>query len=73
MIKFRIRSRSRLWLNLAASAAFIALAIYGWDLPAETAIVFLVLCVLFLVGIIALGFVAGWLLRRFRREDESGD
>lgn len=73
MIKFRIRSRSRLWLNLAASAAFIALAIYGWDLPVETAIVFLVLCVLFLVGIIALGLVAGWLLRRFRREDESGD
>lgn len=73
MIKFRIRSRARLWLNLAASAAFIALAIYGWELPVETAIVFLVICVVFLVAIIALGMVAGWLLRRFRKTDETGD
>ena len=73
MIKFRIRNRARLWLNLAASGAFIALAIYGWELPVETAIVFLVICVVFLVAIIALGMVAGWLLRRFRREDETRD
>lgn len=73
MIKFRIRSRSRLWLNLAASAAFIALAIYGWDLPVETAIVFLVICVGFLVAIIGLGLVAGWLLRRLRKDDGPGD
>ncbi len=73
MIKFRIRSRARLWLNLAASAAFIALAIYGWELPVETAIVFLVICVVFLVAIIALGMAAGWLLRRLRKEDKTGD
>lgn len=70
MIKFRIRSRSRLWLNLTASAAFIALAIYGWDLPVETAIVFLAICVLFLVAIIALGLVAGWVLRYLRNDEE---
>lgn len=73
MIKFRIRNRARLWLNLAASAAFIALAIYGWELPVETAIVFLVICVVFLVAIIALGMAAGWLLRRLRKEDDTGD
>jgi hypothetical protein len=73
LIKFRIRSRTRLWLNLAASAAFIALAIYGWDLPVETAIGFLVICVVFLMAIIGLGVVAGWLLGRLRKEDEPGE
>jgi hypothetical protein len=73
LIKFRIRSRTRLWLNLAASAAFIALAIYGWDLPVETAIGFLVICVVFLTAIIGLGVVAGWLLGRLRKEDEPGE
>ena len=67
MIKFRIRSRARLWLNLVASGAFIALAIYGWELPIETAIVFLVICVLFLVAIIGLGLIGGWVLRKLRK------
>jgi len=67
LIKFRIRSRARLWLNLVASGAFIALAIYGWELPIETAIVFLVICVLFLVAIIGLGLIGGWVLRKLRK------
>lgn len=69
-MKFRIRGRSRLWLNLVASGAFIVLAIYGWDLPVETAIVFLVICVLSLLAIIGLGVLAGWVLRRLRRDSD---
>lgn len=67
MIKFRIRNRARIWMNLVASGAFIALAIYGWDLPVETAIAFLVICIVFLLVIVALGIVAGWLLRKLRQ------
>lgn len=67
MIKFRIRNRARIWMNLVASGAFIALAIYGWDLPVETAIAFLVICIVFLLAIVALGIVAGWLLRKLRQ------
>jgi len=67
LIKFRIRNRARIWMNLVASGAFIALAIYGWDLPVETAIAFLVICIVFLLAIVALGIVAGWLLRKLRQ------
>lgn len=70
LIKFRIRNRARLWLNIAASGAFIVLAIYGWGLTLEAAISFLVICVAFLVVIIALGMVAGWLIRLLRRNDK---
>lgn len=70
MIRFRFRNRSRLWLNIVASGAFIALAIYGWDLPVETAVAFLVICIGFLVAIIGLGLVAGWLLRLWRRRSD---
>lgn len=73
MIKFRIRSRARLWFNIAASAAFIALAIYGWGLTVETALIFLVICIVFLVAIIALGMAAGWLLRLLRKDGEPDD
>lgn len=73
MIKFRIRSRTRLWMNLAASAAFIALAIYGWDLPVETAIGFLVICVVFLLAIMGLAFFSGWILRRLRGSRETDE
>lgn len=69
-MKFRIRNRTRLWINLIVSGAFIALAIYGWELPVETAIMFLVICVVSLVAIIGLGFLAGWLLRQLRRDSD---
>lgn len=73
MIKFRIRNRTRLWLNLAASGAFIALAIYGWDLPVETAVAFLAICFVFLFVIMALGIISGWLLRKLRGHDGGAD
>lgn len=72
LIKFRIRKRARLWFNIAASAAFIALAIYGWGLTVETAVGFLVICLGFLVAIIFLGMITGGLLRLLRRDDEPG-
>lgn|GEM_PF-2540761 len=70
MIKFRFRSRSRVWLNIIVCATFIALFIYGWDLSVETAVTFLVICIGFLVAIIGLGLVAGWMLRLWRRRSD---
>lgn len=69
-MKFRIRNRTRLWINLIVSGAFIALAIYGWELPVETAVIFLVICVVSLAVIIGLGVLAGWVLRRLRQDSD---
>ena len=71
LIKFRINKRARLWTSLAASAAFIALAIYGWELPIATAAAFLAICGFFLVAIIGLAILGGWLLRLVRQRMED--
>ncbi len=70
VLKFRLRNRSRLWVHIIASGAFIALAIYGWDFPVATAVAFLVICIGFLIAIVSLGLVAGWLLRLWRRRSD---
>lgn len=55
-----------------ASAAFIALAVVGWDLPIKTVLAFLVICVGFLVLIVALAALTARLLR-WRRDSNDGD
>jgi predicted lysophospholipase L1 biosynthesis ABC-type transport system permease subunit len=72
LIRFRIKSRARFMASMCASAAFIGLAIYGWDLPISTAAAFLALCVLFLMGIVGLAVMSGWLLGKLRqRRDDT--
>lgn len=66
-MRFRIKKRARLWGSMTASAAFIGLAIYGWGLSVSTALAFLAICVLFLLGIIAVALISGGLLRLVRR------
>ncbi len=56
------KNRSFLSVALVASAAFIALAIYGWDLPVEKAANFLLITVVLLAAVIgsALAVVFVW-------------
>jgi high-affinity Fe2+/Pb2+ permease len=70
VIRFRIKKRARLWASMTASASFIGLAIYGWGLPISTAAAFLVICVLFLAGIVGLAVLSGWLLRKLRQRQD---
>lgn len=71
VVRFRIKKRARLLSSMIASAAFIGLAIYGWGLPISTALAFLVICMVFLLGIVALALVSGWLLRLVRQRHDG--
>jgi hypothetical protein len=71
VIRFRFKKRARLLSSMIASAAFIGLAIYGWGLPISDALAFLVLCVVFLLVIVALALVSGWLLRWVRQRRDG--
>lgn len=67
MIKVGFKKRSLFISLLLGSLAFIAAAIFGWDLPAEKALNFLIMSVLLLAIVVAAAFVAVVLLKALRR------
>ena len=50
-----------------AGACFIGLAIYSWGLPVKTALSFLIICLGFLVAIVALAAIIALAIRILRR------
>ncbi len=70
-IKYRISKRTRFISHLLASACFIGLFIWGWDLPVSDVIAFFITLLVFLVGILALSAVLGLLLRIYRAKTEK--
>lgn len=69
-MKFRVKKNTRLGVSLLVSAAFIALAVFGWGLPIATAALFLLICTGFLAVIVLLGAGGGWLLRRWQQSHD---
>ncbi len=57
--------------SLIASMAFICLAIWGWGLPVRTALGFLLICLIFLLLIVAFAALLGWLIGKVRRLDDD--
>lgn len=66
MIRFKINKRTRVLGGILASTAFIALAIWGWGLPLETALMFLLICVVSLIVIVIFAAITALLLRLIR-------
>ena len=65
-MKFKIKKKTRMLGHLAGSLLFIMLAVYGWELPVEKVVLYLVLCLIFLVVIVGVAALLGWLLARLR-------
>lgn len=73
LIKFRLKKRARMTASMLASAAFIGLAVWGWNLPLSTVIAFFVICMVCLGIIVLLAAGVGWLLSRRRRSVADKD
>lgn len=72
-MRFRFSKRARIHTSLFAGCAFIALAVYGWGLPITTVFVFFAICITFLVLIVALAAVFGWVLNVLRAKEKKED
>ena len=70
-MKFKFTKRARMHSSLFAGCMFIALAVYGWDLPIETVLLFFAICVGFLLIIIACAALVGWLLKIVRTQKNN--
>ena len=66
MPTFTFKKRARVYSGLFASLAFVVLAIWGWDLPASTAGIFLLLCLIFLLGLAALAALLAWVIHKVK-------
>lgn len=64
--KLRVSKKTRFMGHLFASASFVGLFIWGWDLPVSEAVAYLILLFGFLLGIILLSAVLGLILRVVR-------
>lgn len=60
------KNRSVISVTLLASAAFIVLAIFGWDLPIEKAANYLLITVVLLLVLIGSAFVAVFLWNKLK-------
>ncbi len=65
-MKFVIKKRARFTSSMIAGAAFIGLAVWGWNLPLTTVALFFALCLVFLALIILSAAAFGWVLGRLR-------
>lgn len=62
-----------LGLNLIAGFSFLLLAVYGWGLSWKDIGSYLLVILVFLIGLISLAAVCGWLLRKLTgKADWSG-
>lgn len=53
--------------SLLGCLAFVASAIYAWDLPVEKALNFLVLCFVLVLLIVAASFITVFVIKQIRR------
>lgn len=73
MIRFKIKKRSRFTASMVACGCFIALAIWGWDLPVSTALSFFLICLTALALIIGIAAGLGWLLFKLRTSKKMAE
>lgn len=73
MVRFKLNKSARLKASLIACAGFLVLAVWGWDLPVVTLLMFFLISVAGLLIILALAALAAWLLRKFFRRQEPED
>jgi hypothetical protein len=67
MIFGRIKKQqSALAVSLLGSLAFIGLAIWGWNLPIETALSFVLISAILMMLVMMAAFVTAWLMSKFR-------
>ncbi len=67
MIFGRIKKQqSALAVSLLGSLAFIGLAIWGWNLPIETALNFVLISAILMMLVMMAAFVTAWLMSKFR-------
>lgn len=67
IIRKLLRNRG-LGINLVAGFSFLCLAVYGWGLSWKDLGGYLLAILVFLVGLISLAAVCGWLLRKLMGE-----
>ena len=65
-LRVRISKKTRLVSHILASAAFIALFIWGWDLQVSDAVAYLIISLAFLFAILLTSALLGWLMRIMR-------
>lgn len=70
-MKFKFSKRARIHSGLFAGCAFIALAVYGWELPITTVFVFLAICLGFLIMIVLAAALLGWVLNWMRKRQQT--
>ncbi|MCV6613712.1 MAG: hypothetical protein OIF35_01965 [Cellvibrionaceae bacterium] len=66
-LKFGFKKRSLFISLVLMCLASIAAIMFGWDLPVEKALNFLLMCVILLLAIIGLAFLTAFLLNLIRR------
>lgn len=71
MILRRFLKHRGLGINLIAGFSFLMLAVYGWGLDWEDLGGYLLVILVFLVVLIGLAALLGWLLRKLMRRGES--
>lgn len=71
MIFRRLFKHRGLGINLIAGFSFLMLAVYGWGLDWEDLGGYLLVILIFLVGLIGLAALLGWLLRKFMSRGEN--
>lgn len=60
------KQRSALGVSLLGSLAFIALAIWGWDLPLEKAFSFFLISAILMMVIMIAAYFSAWLLSKLK-------
>lgn len=60
------KQRSALGVSLLGSLAFIALAIWGWDLPLEKAFSFFLISAILMMVVMIAAFCCAWLLSKLK-------
>ena len=60
------KQKSALGVSLLACLAFIALAVWGWDLPLEAAFSYLLISIVLMMAIMVMAFISAWLLSLLR-------
>ncbi len=71
MILRRLLKHRGLGINLIAGFSFLMLAVYGWGLDWEDLGGYLLVILIFLVGLIGLAALLGWLLRKLMSRGEN--
>ncbi len=72
-MKFKVDKRARFTSSMVAGVAIIALAVWGWGLPITTVVTFFVICLGFLVVIIGVAALLGYVIKRLRNDGMDDD